>query len=198
MGKWDIFPARLTQGMSDLPIPNDTTRRHQIKTEMQIEELTKKIDALTQWNPLPVAEIVPTPQTSTGSAKKLDIIPASGKLLAKLMPTYEFTLTENKGIYDLYIFDKSAKYSTYTDTKKQVTLIATNITYDALLKNFRALSKDVYSINENKTFPFRSFYINPPKSDATVRIAVEIESQSLLLQLPKTRFVELKALLLKK
>jgi hypothetical protein len=185
--------------MSDLPIPSDTTRRHQIKTEMQIEELTKKIDALTQGTTLPsVSSAEPTTQTASGSAKKSDIIPASGKLLAKLMPTYEFTLVENKGIYDLYIFDKSTKYSTYYDSKKQISLIATNITYDTILKNFRSLSKDVYTLNENKTFGFRSFYVNPPKSDGIVRIAIEVESQALLIQLPKTRFTEFKTLLLKK
>jgi hypothetical protein len=53
-------------------------------------------------------------------------------------------------------------------------------------------------MNETKTFPFRSFYVNPPKADTLVRLVVEVESQCIVLEIPKTRFPVFKAMLLKK
>jgi hypothetical protein len=44
-------------------------------------------------------------------------IPISGKFLAQVMPTLEFTLIENNGIFDLHTFDLATPYSTYSDIK---------------------------------------------------------------------------------
>ena len=81
------------------------------------------------------------------------------------MPKMEFSLTGSTGIYDLHIFDQSIRYSTYEDKKNGVRVIPMDVPYDIFLKNIKALDDTVYSVNETKTFPFRSFYINPPKSD---------------------------------
>ena len=62
----------------------------------------------------------------------------------------------------------------------------------------KTVSPDVYTINETKTFPFRSFYVNPVKPDTLVRLVIEIESQCIVLEIPKTRFDAFKKLLLKK
>jgi hypothetical protein len=72
------------------------------------------------------------------------------------------------------------------------------MSYNVFLANSRALGKEIYSVNETKTFPFRSFYLNPPTPDAFVRIVMEIESQAIALQMPKTKFSAFKELLLKK
>lgn len=114
------------------------------------------------------------------------------------MPTMEFTLVNNNGIFDLHVFDAGTEYSTYTDAKMGVTLIVSTMPYDVFLANSKALGKDVYSINETKTFPFRSFYLNPPKPDTLVRIVIEVESQAIAIQIPKTKFKTLQSLLLAK
>lgn len=62
----------------------------------------------------------------------------------------------------------------------------------------KAVGSSVYAVNETKTFPFRSFYVNPPKPDNLVRLVVEIESQCIVLEIPKARFDAFKKLLLKK
>ena len=113
------------------------------------------------------------------------------------MPTMEFSLIENTGIYDLLIFDKSVQYSTYLDPKQWIKAIALSIKYDTFLKNMKALSDEVYEVNETKTFPFQSFYVNPPKPDTLVRLVLEVESQTIVLELPKTRFAVMKSPLLK-
>ncbi len=71
-----------------------------------------------------------------------------------------------------------------------------NIPYDNFLKNIKALSGDPYSINETKTFPNRSFYLNPAKSDTLVRLVIEVESQTIALEIAKTKFPLFKNLLL--
>jgi hypothetical protein len=62
----------------------------------------------------------------------------------------------------------------------------------------KAVGVDAYTINETKTFSFRSFYVNPPKPDTIVRLVIEIEAQCIVLEIPKTRFPVIKSLLLKK
>jgi hypothetical protein len=69
------------------------------------------------------------------------------------------------------------------------------LSYDIFLKNARALAGKPYIVNETKTFPFRSFYLNPEKSDTLVRLVIEMESQTIALEIPKSRFTLLKDLL---
>jgi hypothetical protein len=70
--------------------------------------------------------------------------------------------------------------------------------YDTFIRNARALGKEVYTVNETKTFPSRSFYLNPPKTDTLVRLVLEYESQTVAIEIPKSKFTTLKTLLLKK
>jgi hypothetical protein len=130
---------------------------------------------------------------------KLEAVKISGKILSLLMPTVSPTLTENNGILGLFIFDQSIGYSTYKDEKQGLTIIPMNIPYDVFLRNIQALGGKPYSVNESKTFPgFRSFYLNPEKTDTFVRIALESETQTVLLEIPKTKFPTYKDLLLGK
>lgn len=108
------------------------------------------------------------------------------------------TLEKNNGIFGLYIFDSNNEYSTYVDPKLGVTIIASRITYDTWLKNFQALDKNLYTINEVKTFLFPSFYVNPLKSDNTIRLIMQVEAQTLLISLPKNKFNEFKTMMIKK
>ena len=91
------------------------------------------------------------------------------------MPTLSLTEKENIGIFDLHIFDSSIHYTSYEDVKNGVQILALNLPYENFLKNVKALDDTVYAVNETNTFPFRSFYVNPPKPDSLVRIVVEAE-----------------------
>ncbi len=67
------------------------------------------------------------------------------------MPTATLSLIGNtSGIFGLHIFDLNTQYSTYEDPKMGMKIIATEMTYDTLLKNMYAVGKEVYSINETK------------------------------------------------
>ncbi len=168
---------------------------YQIKNSEKIDELTKKIDALTT----PQAWIIVDPEkiepkVSTGKV----VLPLSWKFLARVMPAIEFTVVSNSGIYDLYIFDTSLDYSTYLDAKQAIKAIAIPVKYDIFIKNMKAIPDDAYTINEVKTFPFRWFYVNPIKPDTIIRLVIEVEWQVIALEIPKTRFDSFKKMLLKK
>lgn len=177
------------------------TLKYQIKNEQKIDELNKKIDELIaqQWT-----IVAPTTNsgaiTQTGSSSSGHIVPLSGKFLAQVMPALDFSLIKNSGIYDILLFDKSIEYSTYLDVKQGIKAQPLSIKYDLFLKNMKALPSNVYVLNETKIFPFRSFYVNPPKekNDTLVRLVIEIESQTIVLEIPKTKFDTFKKMLLKK
>lgn len=77
-----------------------------------------------------------------------------------------------------------------------MTVVASFVHYETFLKNFKSMDASVYATNETDAFPFRSFYVNPPKSDSTVRIVFEVEAQTLLITLPKSKFDAFKKLIL--
>lgn len=171
--------------------------RYQIKTEEKIKELEEKYKLLAtkSWLEQSNQNLTAAPTMSESGHTDIKI---SWKFLAQVMPTASLTLKENNGIYWLYTFDTSTTYSTYEDPKLTLRVIALTMNYDTFLRNAKALGKDVYSVNETKTFPHRSFYLNPPKSDTTVRIILEYESQTLAIEISKAKFPILKWLLLKK
>lgn len=186
-----LFPKQTKTSTPETSLEIETLK-YQIKTEEKLNELTQKIEKLT-------GEWVEQKQTQpSNTATWESVLPVSGKFLAQIMPAYELTLTQNSWIYDLRIFDMSTSYSTYVDTKNALKVIPISLKYDTFLKNIKAIWTDVYTVNETKTFPFRSFYVNPPKADTLVRIVLEIESQVLVIEIPKTKFSSFKSLLLKK
>ena len=108
-------------------------------------------------------------------------------------------LGKNTGIYGLSIFDANTIYSTYTDIKSGITIVATRTPYASWLANMRAIDKSLFGVNESKTFlPFTSFYLNPPKDDNIVRLVMQVETQTLLISIPKSRFGEFKTMMTKK
>jgi hypothetical protein len=187
--------SKVSNKVPETPIELETLK-YQIKNEEKIKELIEKVEILTaSQNVGTLPEwIAGTGNTATGKTA----LPLSGKFLAKVMPALEFSLVANTGIYELLIFDKVTEYTTYLDAKQGIKAIALSIKYDTFLKNMKALWPDSYTMNETKTFPFRSFYVNPPKADTLVRLVVEVESQCIVLEIPKTRFPVFKAMLLKK
>lgn len=167
------------------------TWENQIKTDAKIEKLTTLVEELSRKN----GTLTKT-NTSTGTGtENIAILKLSGKFLALIMPSVTPSLIENNGIFDLHTFDQSSTYSSYEDAKIWLKMVATDLDYDTLIKNFRAMGPTVYSVNETKSFPFRSFYLNPPKSDTLVRLVVEFESQTIGLEIQKTKFNTLKDLL---
>jgi hypothetical protein len=184
-----------TSANQETPIAIETLK-YQIKTDQKIEELTKKIETLAGSK---VLETSNTRDTDSWSISPLEkpIVPVSGKFLARVMPKFEFTNIVNSGIFDLHLFDQSFNYSTYQDKKQETRVIAIDISYDVFLKNAKWLWNDVYIVNETKTFPFRSFYLNPPKKDNLVRIVLEAEKQTLAIEITKSKFSLLKTALLK-
>lgn len=163
------------------------------KQTEEINALKAKIEALESGS----NTLTPKPpapdqgDTSTG-----EIIPVSAKFLSRIMPTVELSLKQNQGIFDLQLFDNSTAYSTYADDKFGMTVVASMTPYAIFLKNFQAIDKNVYTVNPTSTFPFEGFYVNPAKSDATVRLVLAVEAQTLLISLPKSKFDTFKSLIL--
>lgn len=114
------------------------------------------------------------------------------------MPTINLKKIKNDGIYGLKIFDNDIIYTTYEDSKFGITVIASMLPYPQFLQNFKAIDDNVYTINETKTFPFKSFYVNPKKTQANARIVMQVETQTLLITLPKSKFTTFKKLILSK
>jgi hypothetical protein len=203
----DILP---NTGTTTVKISNETAAieilRSQWKTEDRIKELEAKIDALggkTAVAPqTPILENTGTTDaikpisgiTATGT----NIIPISAKFLTKIITKVSLTLTKNNGIYGLYIFDTNTEYSTYTDTKYGIIVIASRTPYTTWKQNFQAIDKSLFTVNESRTFPFVSFYLNPPKDDGQVRVVMQVESQTLLISIPKAKFSEFKTMMTKK
>lgn len=203
----DILP---NTGTTTVKISNETAAieilRSQWKTEDRIKELEAKIDALggktsvaSQTPALESTGTIDAMKSASGAtATGTNIIPISAKFLTKTITKVSLTLAKNNGIYGLSIFDTNTEYSTYTDTKFGIIVIATRTPYSTWLANFRAVDKSLFIVNESKTFPFVSFYLNPPKDDGQVRIVMQVEAQTLLISIPKARFSEFKTMMTKK
>ena len=207
-----IIQEKPTQETLDLKVSSDAATleilKSQWKTQDRIEALEAKIDALTKNNPdivtttSQLTQITATGKTTgTGtitSSLTGTIIPISAKFLTKVIQKMSLTLDKNNGIYGLMVFDASSEYSTYIDAKNGITIIATRTPYSVWVKNCKALDPSIYTINEQKAFSFPSFYVNSPKTDTNVRFVMSIESQTLLITLPKGRWNEFKTLMNKK
>lgn len=182
------------QGVDNLTIE---TWKNQIKTDQKIEKLSAMVEELAKRNGVqtPWSDNKTTSSSETGTSST-PAVRVSWKLLSLLMPTATLTQIQNNWIFDLHVFDIGTQYSTYEDSKLGLKIIATSMTYDTFLKNANALWVQVYKINEVHTFPFRSFYLNPPKADTLVRLVVEMEWQSIWIEIPKTKFTLLKSMLL--
>lgn len=185
---WNLKTKSSTQSVDSITIE---TWKNQIKTDEKIEKLSAMVEELRSGTPM-TKKSNQSPQADSGSIVKI-----SGKLLSVLMPTMTFTLIENRGIFGLYIFDQSIRYSTYSDDKYGLSLIAMEVPYDTFLKNAKTLSP-TYKVNEVKTFPMRAYYLNPEKSDSLVRLVIESESQAIALEISKSKFPTLKDLILGK
>lgn len=185
----------------DTPIEVETLK-YQIKTEERLEKLNALVEELAKKNGW-ISQSIPIEWTASwnstqNTSSEIKNIKISGKFLARIMPTATLSLIENtNGIFGLHIFDLNTHYSTYEDPKMGMKVIATEISYDTLLKNMHAIGKEVYSVNETKWFPWRAFYVNPPKGDNLVRIVFESENQAIAIEIIKTKFPVLKSLLLK-
>jgi hypothetical protein len=177
--------------------------RSQWKTEDRIKELEAKIDKLTGNSSQDVSTgtIAPsnTPATpSSNTSTPPTIVPISAKFLGYIIQKVSLTLTGNTdGIYGTHAFD-SSEYSTYQDSKYGLTIIATRTPYITWLKNWKSIDPTVYTVNETKTFPFTSFFLNRVKPDNIVRIVMQVESQTLLISIEKKKFEEFKKLMTKK
>ncbi len=190
----------------NIKISSETTNleilRSQWKTEDRIKELEAKIDKLSGNNPQDVSTGSATPAnnptTQAPNNPSPPIIPISAKFLGYIIQKVTLTLTGNTdGIYGTHAFD-SSEYSTYQDSKYWLTIIATRIPYVTWLKNWKSIDPTIYTINETKSFPFKSFFINTTKPDNTVRVVMQVESQTLLISVDKKKFEEFKKLMNKK
>lgn len=183
---------------------NDVTieqLKHQLKTEQDLAEIKARLAQISGEATATKPQVtMPTPWTSEETPKQEnnnEAIPVSAKFLWKILPTIELTKKENSGIFDLKIFDNT-HYSTYSDEKFGMTVVASLLPYETFLKNFQAIDKEVYDVNTKTPFPFESFYVNPKKTDTLVRIVMKVEAQTLLITLPKSKFNTFKELILKK
>ncbi len=171
------------------------TWKNQVKTEEKLEKLTALVEELAKKNGTYSQEVSQN-STSTTPAPAKVVVKPSWKLLALIMPTITPVLENNGWIFGLYIFDANVNYSTYKDNAYALTIIPTEASYDSLLANMKALNGKPYTANETKNFPYRSFFLNPSTSDSLVRLVVEIENQAIALEVSKSKYDVLKALLL--
>lgn len=174
------------------------TLKYQIKTEQKLNELSARLDEITGTKTDTTTPALDTSTSTWEPEKENAPIPVSAKFLSKILPTIELKQIDSTGIFDLKTFDKTTVYSTYEDAKFGMTVIASMLPYDTFLKNFKSLDPSVYTTNETTGFPFKSFYVNPPKSDSTVRIVFEVETETLLISLPKSKFDTFKKMILTK
>lgn len=206
---WKINLPRSTVGTNtDVDTITLETWKNQIKTEEKISRLTEMMEELARRNNVPLStensspSVTPTNtatgDTQTGSDLVMFAVKPSPKLLGLLIPTLSPMLEENHGIFGLNVFDASLRYSTYKDTRINVTLIPIETNYDSFLKYMKNLTASPYVIKETQTFSFRSFFVNPQKTDTNVRLVVEMEWQTVAFEIPKTRYDILKNLLLGK
>ena len=180
--------------------------RSQWKMEDRIKTMEAKIDALsgkpptteTESNSSDTASSANSQKNTTTDATGAVIIPISAKFLTKIITKVNLNLTKNNGIFGLYTFDRSTEYSTYADAKSGIVIIASRTPYVTWLKNFQAIDKTLYTTNEVKTFPFPTFYLNTLRPDSTVRLVMQVEAQTLLVSIPKSKFTEFKTLMTKK
>jgi hypothetical protein len=188
-----------------IKVSSETTNleilRSQWKTEDRIKELEAKIDRLSGNSPQDVStgsSTLANTQTLTTTPVTPPITPISAKFLGHIIQKVSLSLTGNTdGIYGTHAFD-SSEYSTYQDSKYGLTIIATRIPYVTWLKNWKSVDPTIYTVNETKSFPFTSFFINTTKPDNTVRIVMQVESQTLLISVEKKKFEEFKKLMNKK
>lgn len=169
--------------------------KNSYKQTEEINALKQKIEALESGRGITSVTTSQEDGTQTESHSG-EVVPISAKFLSRIMPTVELTLVPNSGIFDLKIFDINTVYSTYTDDKFGMTVVASMVPYETFLQNFQAIDKDVYTVNPTTTFPFEWFYVNPAKTDATARLVLKVEAQTLLLTLPKSKFDTFKTLML--
>ncbi len=111
------------------------TLKYQIKTDAKIDELTKKIDELTQKKQIGESKIILSADSASETGGTQKTLPISGKFLAKIMPTFNLTLSENNGIFDIHLFDAGIEYSTYVDEKIGITLVVSTMSYNTFLAN---------------------------------------------------------------
>lgn len=190
------FPIQTPQNIpTPSQISNETIAIETYKQQVLMEERLKNIEKNLEKIAGTTTQVSHSEEPET--PQNTEIIPVSAKFLGKILPTIELTKSENAGIFDLRTFD-NIPYTTYKDEKFGITVVASMLSYDNFLKNFQSLDKSVYTVNITKTFPFDSFFVNPPKSDSTVRIVLKVEAQTLLVSLPKSKFNTLKELILKK
>lgn len=191
---------------NNIRISSETTNleilRSQWKTEDRIKELEAKIDKLSGNSPQDISTGSTTPTSNTTIQQSTNptppIIPISAKFLGLIIQKVSLTLTGNTdGIYGTHAFDAS-EYSTYQDSKYGLTIIATRIPYLTWLKNWKSIDPTTYTVNETKSFPFKSFFINTTKPDNIVRIVMQVEAQTLLISVEKKKFEEFKKLINKK
>lgn len=171
------------------------TWKNQMKTDEKLEKLTDIVEELAKKNGT-YSEAGTTKEIIESGPKELPTVKPSGKFLALIMPTITPVLEKNSWIFGLYIFDLNVRYSTYKDNNFALTIIPTDIAYDTLLKNLKALSGKPYSLNETQNFAYRSFFLNPEISDTMVRLVIEIENQTIAMEIPKSKYEVLKTLLL--
>lgn len=172
------------------------TWKNQMKTDEKLEKLTSIVEELAKKNgTYPADEVTPKEAAET-TPKEVPAVKPSGKFLALIMPTITPVLEKNAWIFWLYIFDLNVRYSTYKDNNFALTIIPTDIPYDTFLKNLKALWGKPYTVNETQSYRYRAFYLNPEISDTIVRIVIEIENQTIAMEIPKSKFDILKTLLL--
>jgi hypothetical protein len=138
--------------------------------------------------------------TSTGTTASGSIIPVTelklpGSLLARLMPQFLPTKTDNELVFGIKKL-KSEEYLTYVDKRKKLKIYVFGTNYEALKSEFR-LTENLYKVNETDTFFSYTFFLNPPKKDGKIRFVTQIDNRPIGIEIPQGAYPLLKKLLTK-
>lgn len=123
--------------------------------------------------------------------------PLSGVLLARLMPEVFPKKIENKGIFNIYLFDEDHLLgSTYWDEKSKTKFFVFTESYHTMLTNLK-LVPQAYKANETDTFFDSTFFLNSTnKKDASIRFVFELEGKAVGVETPKAYYPKMKKMLL--
>lgn len=118
-----------------------------------------------------------------------------GSLLARLMPQFLPTKTDNELVFGIKKL-KSEEYLTYVDKRKKLKIYVFGTNYEALKSEFR-LTENLYKVNETDTFFSYTFFLNPPKKDGKIRFVTQIDNRPIGIEIPQGAYPLLKKLLTK-
>lgn len=179
--------------------PTESEKSDMEKLSESLEKMAIGLDAISGSGNLSSTGALTSFQTGsviTPAVPEKREFAIPGVLLTKLMPDYVPKKIENKGIFDIHIFE-GIEYTTYQDEKSKVKIFVFSEPYSVMRSNLKLVS-GVYAINETDTFFEASFFLNPTsKKDTLVRFVTSLDGKAIGFEMSKAQYSKLKKILTK-